>query len=323
MPKISIIIPVYNCEKYIEKCIDSVICQSFKDLEIILVDDGSSDKSGEICDEYLKKDSRVKAIYIKNQGPSVARNAGLDIAKGEYIGFIDSDDYIEKNMFEILYNNLLKYDCDISVCEVAEICDGENMKFSNSNNFMVLDIDEAMKLLISGKCLTMYAVNKLYKKSLFDNVRFPVGKLYEDSFTTPRVFAKANKVVYTPENLYYYVRTPMSITTSKFSTKDMDIIESGESILDFVKDDFPKLIYAAEFRYMWSYLYVLDRMVIDYVSCENKEYKKVTDFISKNFVKMLFNPYFSFKRRLSIIVWRFSPKIYKKLIISNIKKKKF
>lgn len=129
---ISIIIPVYNVERYLRECIDSIIAQTYKNLEIILVDDGSSDKSGEICDEYSKKDSRIKVIYKKNGGLSDARNVALDIAKGDYIGFIDSDDYIEKDMFQILYNLAEEYNAEISSISFYKMLENKVISVRNS-----------------------------------------------------------------------------------------------------------------------------------------------------------------------------------------------
>lgn len=208
---ISIIVPVYNVEKYLERCINSIINQTYKNLDIILVNDGSTDNSGKICDEFNFKDNRIQVIHKTNGGLSDARNAGLEIAKGEYIGFVDSDDYIALDMFETLYNLTQKYSAEISILSFYEMYNGKLISVRDSKKLEQMDKIEAIKELLIDTKIQSYAWNKLFKKSLFENLKFPTDKNFEDIATTLLLFEKANKIVLLEEPKYYYLRRDDSI----------------------------------------------------------------------------------------------------------------
>lgn len=159
MPKISIIVPVYNVEKYLEKCVRSILAQTFTDFELILVDDGSPDSSGAMCDQFAKQDERVKVIHKENGGLSDARNAGIEIATGEYLGFIDSDDYIADDMYELLYTNIVKEDADLSICGIYDVYEGKE-PVEKQQQYIVLDKVAAMKMILEAKVVSVHAVNK-------------------------------------------------------------------------------------------------------------------------------------------------------------------
>lgn len=163
MPKISIIVPVYNVEKYLEKCVRSILAQTFTDFELILVDDGSPDSSGAMCDQFAEQDQRVKVIHKENGGLSDARNAGIEIATGEYLGFVDSDDYIADDMYELLYTNIVKEDADLSICGIYDVYEGKE-PVEKQQQYIVLDKVAAMKMILEAKVVSVHAVNKLYKK---------------------------------------------------------------------------------------------------------------------------------------------------------------
>lgn len=229
-PLISIIIPIYNVEKYLEPCINSVINQTYTNLEIILVNDGSTDHSSYIINKYIKKDSRIKVINKNNGGLSDARNAGIDIATGEYIGFIDSDDLITNNYFETLYGLLNNYGADISICNFTPFND-------NKKNFNNSPLDVQLIEYTNIQALEQYfdeyyiqmvvAWGKLYKKDFFKNIRFPIGKMREDEFTTYKLLYKANKIVFTTECLYYYLQREDSIMGPSFSLKrELNFLEA-------------------------------------------------------------------------------------------------
>ena len=319
MPIISIIVPVYNSENRLKSCIDSILNQTFRDFELILVNDGSKDSSGKICEDYAEKDTRVKVIHQSNMGVSEARNTGLKYSVGTYIGFVDSDDYIDKKMYETLYNLMIKNNAEITVCGVREKWPDKEMVYSEKSELLILHKQDSIKFLFIGKYLTMYAVNKLYKKSLFNEIKYPRGKIYEDTIITPQLFSLANKVVYTSESFYNYVRSSGSITTSEFSQKDMDIIEAGKSVLEFAKEKFPSLIKEAEYRYFWSYMCVIDRMILGGINSSNNDYIKLTDFIKRNKINILTNPYFGIKRKLGLLALIVSEKIYRNLVLKNVK----
>jgi glycosyltransferase involved in cell wall biosynthesis len=213
-PLISVIIPVYNVEKYLRECVDSAINQTYNNLEIILVNDGSTDNSGCICDEYALNDNRVLVIHKTNNGPSAARNTGIDIAKGEYLHFIDGDDWIENDTIEILYLNLITYDADISSCGYYKVfLDLKIRKLSNlSIDVVALDREEAIKAVLERKYAETYAGGKLFRRHLFSAIRFPVNTLSEDAYIIIDLLLEANKVVFTTVSKYSYRQRKSSLS---------------------------------------------------------------------------------------------------------------
>ncbi len=212
---ISVIVPFYNVEKYASKCILSIISQTYKNLEIILIDDGSPDNCGKIIDEFSKKDDRIIPVHKKNGGLSDARNAGIDIAKGKYISFVDSDDYIANDMIEYMHDLIKKYDADISICGVQDVFENENIKINLQNERIVkYDIDESIKQLLLDKNIKNHAWDKLYKKELFADVRYPIGKKMEDIGTTYKLFKKSNLIVSSNQIKYFYLQRNNGIMMS-------------------------------------------------------------------------------------------------------------
>lgn len=206
-PLISVIVPVYKAEEYLERCIDSILKQSYENLEVILVDDGSPDRCGEICDKYQKLDRRIKVIHKENGGQSSARNAALDMATGSYFTFVDSDDAIDFDMVYYLYEAIRKTNSQISVCGFCKITDGLSQNenaFSEDTVFCGADIMDEM---ITDEKIGSQPCGKLFLASLFDTVRFPVGRIYEDIAIMHLVFAKADRIVCLKECKYkYYIR---------------------------------------------------------------------------------------------------------------------
>ena len=222
---ISIIVPVYNVEKYIARCIETIIQQSYKNIEILLIDDGSTDESGKICDDFGKKYNNISVVHQRNQGLSKTRNVGIEMAKGKYIGFVDSDDYIERDMYEILYKNMVKYDADISVCDYIEITGNmKNVKKTNTNFETIIydNLETKIKELLTEETLNNYAWNKLYNRELFNKIRFKENIKFEDVDIMYKLFYRANKIVYTSYVGYNYVQRYDSI----MKTIDNNAIEN-------------------------------------------------------------------------------------------------
>ena len=238
---ISIIIPVYKVEIYLEKCIQSVINQTYENLQIILVDDGSPDNCGKICDEYAQKDHRIEVIHKSNGGLSDARNKGLEIAKGEYIGFIDSDDYIESDMYEVLYNLLKQYNADVSICNFYTVSQGKIAIKNAENGIKEYNRIEILKEVLLDNNIQSYAWNKLYKKELFDEIKYPVGKKYEDIGTTFYLLEKCNKVVVTGKPEYYYINRQDSIVNNVTETTITDYIELIMQRYDYIEENIKEL----------------------------------------------------------------------------------
>lgn len=237
--KISIIIPIYNVEHYLKRCLDSVINQKYDDLQIILVDDGSTDGSGLICDEYCKKDSRIQVVHKENGGLSDARNVGLNIAFGDYIMFIDSDDYVSKDFCSCSISDANKTGADIVVFGYTNVYEDYTIESCIlKENEKVYSFEDALLMLQNGT-MSSFAWNKLYKSSLFKNgIRYPKGKVYEDVGTTYLLFANAKKIFWSSANLYYYQRRNDSITGKKFNVKDtMDWFRLSLERFNYIKNN--------------------------------------------------------------------------------------
>ena len=218
--KISIVVPFYNVEKYANKCIKSIVDQTYKNLEIILVDDGSKDSSGKICDDWKNKDSRINVLHKENGGLSDARNFGLKYATGEYILFIDSDDFIEKNMIADMLKVANERNSDIVICDFVQIKEEEAPIFNKENQINVFTNIEAINELLLENTITNHAWNKLYKKELFENIEYPKGRNFEDIGTTYLLFEKSKKIVHIKNQYYAYVLRGNSIT-GKLSKKSL------------------------------------------------------------------------------------------------------
>lgn len=263
MPQITIIVPVYNVEKYIEKCIDSILAQSFVNFELILIDDGSTDSSNKICDEYLKKDSRVIVVHKENGGLSSARNVGLAMAKGEYIAFVDSDDYIEKDMYKILIENIEKTNSDISICSIYLQYDNKTIIQGKSDNSLeILTREQALFETCIGKKFKEFAVNKLYKRELFKTIRFPEGRIFEDAYVFYKLVDKSNRISLINTPLYYYLQREDSISKGEFKEKKLDLIDANKEILNFIKKEYPKLTESANYKYINSIFTIINEIII-------------------------------------------------------------
>ena len=311
---ISIIVPVYNVESYLKKCVDSIINQTYQKIEVILVDDGSSDGCAQICDEYQDIDNRVRVLHKKNGGLSSARNAGIGIATGEYLGFVDSDDYIANDMFEVLINNIKQNDADMAVCGVFECFEGTSPKIDERHLYYEVNKETALNLIFDGRDASVSACRKLYKKALFDDIRFPEGKISEDAFVIVDILRKCNKVVITTDQYYYYIRRTGSITTEKPSDKMFDAIEAYERNLDLIKKYFPSQKKIGQKRLYWSYFYVLDRILTGNAEKEYRsELNDIVSEIRKNSFQIL-RTKISIKRKVLLIPLMISPVFYKKCI---------
>lgn len=219
LPLISIIVPVYNVKDYVEKCLDSICGQSYTNLEIIVMDDGSTDGSGELCDAYALKDQRVKVIHRDNRGVSTVRNEGLDIAQGEYIGFVDGDDWVDGDMYEFLYELLIVNEADISVCShYIERPNRRKIKYV-SDEVLNLTPRDAIRLLVKDDIVRNYLWDKLFKRELFDGLRFPQNTCFEDMAVMYRVFYRARKVVMKGQPKYHYMMRTDSLIGSKYDPK--------------------------------------------------------------------------------------------------------
>lgn len=244
MEKISIIVPVYNVKPYLSKCIESILDQSYEAWELILVDDGSTDGSGDICDYYQNIDVRVKTLHKENGGVSDARNTGLAASTGPYISFIDPDDTVDKDYLKDLLELLKKQRADMAVCLGKKIYSYDEIvreKISNEKT-RVYTSEEALYSVLYNKDLNLYAWGKLYKAKLFQDIRFPKGEIFEDVKTLYKVYDLADKIVFNPVCRYFYLQRPGSIVNSSFQSKKVLQIEASQEILRFIEKNYPALI---------------------------------------------------------------------------------
>lgn len=241
--KISVIIPAFKVEKYLSKCVESVLNQTYSDLEIILVDDGSPDNCGSICESFKEKDCRVKVIHKQNGGLSDARNVGMSIATGDYISFIDSDDWVEKDYFQVLINLLTENNADLASVSLSSVReDDQEVGRKHTGEVFLFGASEAMCSMFSRNGIPWCAQAKLYKKNLFDGIKFPCGQLMEDKATTYKVFAKCNRIVYADLPCYKYLVRQESIMHSEFSEKRLNSFAIQEELNSFIEHNFPEAV---------------------------------------------------------------------------------
>lgn len=292
--KISIIVPVYKVEAYLSECIESIIHQTYRDLEIILVDDGSPDKCGEICDRYAAKDERIRVIHKKNEGVARARNDGIECADGDYISFIDSDDWIAENAYEVLYQGLKQYDADCSVGKCVTVIDKNGNLTSKKSKASPISCEtslEAMKrVLLNGSAVW----NRLFKREVFQNIRFPLDRINDDEVTALHAYAECKKIVFLNQETYYYRIRPNSITTSSFSLRKVDCYYNSIDNLNFVRQVMPELVPCAEYKFIKTMLYCymnLRKLKQDPKAREIRE--QLHQEIKKNKKTAYSNPYLS------------------------------
>ena len=242
LPLISIIVPFYNVENYLEGCLDSIVNQTYENLEIILVNDGSTDNSLKICKRYAKHDKRIKVIDKDHSGVAATRNAGLDAVTGEYIGFVDSDDFIDENMYMKLYNSMIENNCDMATCNFYRVYNDNcyiDYVFPYEN--VILNRKDAIKSILLDREIKVYLVTKLYPKKAFDNVRFPEGREYEDIDVSIKILENINSVIFVNEFFYYYVNREESIDNNYNEKNVKDSLEMAYFRYKHVKDKYDDL----------------------------------------------------------------------------------
>lgn len=305
MPKVSIIVPVYNVEQYLKRCVDSILAQTYVDFELILVDDGSPDECGNMCDEFAKKDGRIKVLHKENGGLSSARNAGIEVALGEYIGFVDSDDWVTSDMYEHLVDLVDAYKCEIASASYV-FSNGESLlrqpevkiKKYNSTEALHYYLQEGMSKRIADFPVCI----KLYKKDLFDDIRFPEGQLYEDVATNFMLIKRASCYVKSNKICYFYYQNSTSITRGGFSTKDLDVIKVGKQLVDLASTEGnAEILKLAEVKNARSYFSLLTKIaaygISDEMLIQKDVIKYLTDELRKNYW-ILMNSTMPFNRKI-------------------------
>lgn len=312
MDLISVIVPVYNVKIYLERCLESIIVQTYKNIEIIVVDDGSTDGSSEICDIYEMKYDNIYTIHKTNGGLSDARNKGLEHASGRYVVFIDSDDIISENHVEYLYQLIIKNKADIGICDPVHCYPNQPVVFCKETKEKVFNSEDAIVEMLYQKSFLVSAWGKIYPIEFFNDIKFPVGMLFEDSAIMYKLFEKAEKIVYGNAKLYGYMHRADSITTQKFSYKDLDIIKICNQIVEHYSKSSIKLIKAAQ-------VYKINACLRVSLNAAYDNYKEVVDdcniYIKENTMVTIRNSYVRHKTKVALVLWLIAkpivPFIYK------------
>ena len=311
-PIISIIVPIYNVGKYLPKCIESILNQTFKNFELILVNGGSTDNSGVVCDDYAKKDTRIKIIHKSNGGVSSARNAGLYVAKGEYIGFVDPDDYIDKNMYEKLYRLCIDNNSDIAICRFNREINGKIQNKESTEEIIELNNMEAMNELFKGNLYRFSLCNKLFSKKCFNDVLFPEERIHEDLSTTYKLFANSKKAVYINYCGYIYVRRENSILTSTYNEKRLQAFIAWDEIIEFIDKNYYEIIeqVIATFTY-WcvdNILYILNQ--VNNSKKKNNYLNIIQKYTTKYYIYIKRNNILSRSYKLRIRIFNINYKLF-------------
>ena len=316
MDKVSIVVPVYNVEDYLSYCVDSLRQQTYKNIEIILVDDGSTDSSGEICDQYAREDDRIKVLHIENGGLSNARNTGVKESSTDWIVFIDSDDYYDHRAIEYLVKLRDKYRVDLVATPVIEVRNYENSDFLGDFREKYsgkLDRRKALEQMFYGNYVGTHSGGKLYKKEILLRFPYPNGMLYEDLSLAYEHIASCENIAVSALNLYKYYRRPGSIVNSKYSDRLLDFYKAMEWNRAYVERDYPndkEMKRALNVRYVFNGLHVVHAMLS---SGMYSDVNKIRKEYTRYFNDIIPNPNITGKNKVKYLMLLVSPKLYEKI----------
>lgn len=312
---ISVIVPVYKVEKFLPFCVQSILAQTCSDWELILVDDGSPDRCGEICEQFARQDGRIRALHKENGGLADARNAGTAVAQGEYITYIDSDDWVAPQLLERLLEQAKITGADVVVCDMAKT-DSEEMTFENTNaGPKSFTGPQAMEAMLYQTGFDTSAWGKLFRAELCQKNLFPKGRLYEDLFTIYKMLFAAQTVVYLPQVLYAYRKNPDSIMYRKFDRRNLDELDAADAIEAFVQENCPQFLPAARARKFSSYSQVLRWMKdaeSDDAAIKDEQYR-IWAFLKEYRVRMLMDRRARTKNRIAAIASFLGMKFYQQV----------
>ena len=320
---ISVIVPVYNVAQYLEKSIASIQQQTYQNLEIILVDDGATDESGRLCEQIAEQDERVLVYHKENEGLSQARNDGLKQAHGDYVIFIDSDDYIHSEMIASLYQQLVKEDADVSSCGVMNVyANSESPQTENQDDYFVCDTETFLREYLIGEKIPGTICNKLIKKEVAAQLTFPKGLIYEDAYYHFDLIKVAKKYVVNTNPYYYYFHRGDSITTKPYAEKDLAYIDIYQKFYTEVVKEYPNLTEVDFFRLAYAHFFILDKMLLDDNFKEFKDYPRIYGYLKKHAFAIFKNTIFRKGRRISALALFVNVRLYRILLFKNIEQSK-
>lgn len=315
-PLISVIIPVYNVRPYLEKCLTSLQGQSYPKLEFILIDDGSNDGSGVFCDEFAKKDSRFKVIHQENHGLSAARNRGIKESKGEYITFVDSDDYVAGDYVSYLFDLINKNQTAMSICSLRELTLKNSLiNYGANYTSKVMSTEDALGRMLRDEGFTVVAYGKLYHRSLWNDVAFPEGHIHEDIATTYQLIEKCPRIAYGHAAKYTYRKRKKSISNAGFSDQKLDIITFTDTMCDKIQSQYPYLLNSVNLRRMQARFAVLTQLVLaKQLSPSQKAVKKkIINYLIVNKKYIFKNTHASFRDKVAMFSLLLGEPIFKLL----------
>lgn len=325
-PLISVIVPVYKVEKYLDQCVESIVNQTYKNLEIILVDDGSPDRCPQMCDVWASKDDRVVVIHQQNSGQSAARNLGMKVCHGDFIGFVDSDDWLEANMYEVLVGNLVSHHADISACGFYYAYDSKNEPSAQGSILISLNRSDALKYLCADRYFGRMTWDKIFKREILSNISFPNWHQGDDFYVTVQAMLRSCSMVYSSTPLYYYRQRSDSVTHKDIL--DVRFADVPESIITFAKANdktlLPYAYYQSVLNCLWAYNLVLRvEKVQERKDLLGQLRKKIRNRFFTAFFKIdgnVCHPSPTCFLRLSMIA--LMPRVYKNIYLSYIRLKK-
>ena len=308
--KISVIVPIYKVEDYLERCLNTILNQSYKNLEIILIDDGSPDSCGVICDKYAKLDNRITVIHQRNKGLAETRNVGVENAKSDYIVFIDSDDYIESEMIETLYTNLKKYDADISCCGHLEIYPHGYKERNCSVDFVkVYTPESALQCFLYTNEIDVVSWNKLYKRYLFEGIVFPLGKLFEDHYTIYQLLDRANKIVYDSKPQYNYCKRDSSIGGVAFNSRTLQLKDALDLECNYIMKKYPAIAKDITLAKITWLIVIYNKMLLS--NCIKSTYRSfLRKQINRNILNIISSSFIGRVRKIQLLLLSISPSLY-------------
>jgi glycosyltransferase involved in cell wall biosynthesis len=301
---ISVIVPVFNTELYLSKCVESILAQSYRNLEIIIINDGSTDRSRDICLRFVQQDNRI--VYLEheqNRGLSSARNSGLNRASGQYISFIDSDDFIHETFIDMLYNACITNFVDVSVCGMILMSENGEENPVTVKALRKWSSKDAISRLLIWDELDGSVCDKLFKKELFDNLRFTSGRIAEDLPVTMNILCRVGNIVHTGNPLYFYFQRTSSISKQVFKLEKMSVLNSASEVRNMVMDLYPNLKNMADFYYNTHLIYLVDLLA---TSVDKNKFKSQYHCLKKQLIKALFsilsNEYFRSRKKIKAII---------------------
>lgn len=313
-PLVSVVVPVYNVEGFLDRCVESIAAQTLEDLEIILVDDGSTDGSGALCDIWAERDPRITVLHKANGGLSDARNAGAAVARAPYVGFVDSDDYLDAVMYEVLYENLRREGADLAICGVCD-CYADHDEVPSEEYYSIMAPEEVLSDIFLNKTLMVGVPPRLYPAWLVREVPSPVGKAHEDAFIVVDLLERTRRVVVDTRPLYFYCHNEGTITSSSYGPASLDNIEAWERNRSKVERIYPAILPDVLFRCYWAYFAALDDMMVaPKGAVDPADERRVVAYLRSHFRDIMGHAHVSARRKASLCALMLGRRWYRALV---------